>query len=115
MTATKKMTMRILAEEFEKLKEEVIELRPLKQKVADLKEKFEKAMSDKIVNTEEESSGMLSKCKKCGRSFESVRELKKRHKEKHPGEKKCVICSERFAKNSDLETHIKSLHTEKEG
>ena len=115
MTAAKKMTIKILAEEFEKLKEEVRELRPLKQKVLDLEEKLEKATSDKRVDVEEETSGMLLKCKTCERSFESVKELKKHHKEKHPGEIKCVICSEIFAKNSDLETHIKSLHTEKEG
>ena len=58
---------------------------------------------------------MQNKCKTCERSFESVKELKKHHKEKHQGAIKCVICSEIFAKNSDLETHIKSLHTEKEG
>ena len=89
MTAAKKITIKNLAEEFEILKEEVKELSPLKQKWADLEENLEKAMSDKIGDFEQESSGMLLKCKKCERSFESVKELKKHHKETHPGEIKC--------------------------
>ena len=44
ITAVKKMTIRSLAKEFEKLKEEVEELRPLKQKVAELEEKPPKVL-----------------------------------------------------------------------
>ena len=113
MAATK-MTIKNLAEEFKKLKDEVQELRPLKQKVADLEEKLEKAIKDKTIDVEKESPEMLLKCQKCERSFESMKELKKHFKEKHPGETKCEICSETFTKNSDLEIHIKNLHTEKE-
>ena len=50
MAAAKKMTNTKLAEEFEKdLKEEVEELRPLKQKVnvTDLEEQLKKSMLDK--------------------------------------------------------------------
>ena len=43
MSAAKKLTLRSLAEEFDKLKEEVIELRPLKQKVVELEEQLKKS------------------------------------------------------------------------
>ena len=100
MSAVKKMTIKTLAEEFEKLKEEVLELRPLKKKVADLEEKLNKALTDKKVNVEEEEpSENHLKCKICERSLPSVNELKKHIKEKHPKEIKCVKCTETFTKN----------------
>jgi hypothetical protein len=43
------MTIKILADKFEKLKEEVRELRPLKQKVVFLEEKLEKATSEVLL------------------------------------------------------------------
>ena len=116
MTTVKKMTIKTLAEEFEKLKEEVIELRPLKKKVADLEEKLDKALTDKKVNVEEEEPlEKHEKCKICERSFPSVNEIKKHIKERHPKEIKCMKCAETFTKNSDLEIHIQNLHKEKEG
>ena len=56
------MTIKIFAEEYKK-KGEVKELRLVKQKVSDLEEKLNKAMTDKIVDDEEEKSGRDLKCK----------------------------------------------------
>ena len=47
MSAAKKITLKSLSEEFEKLKEEVIELRPLKKKVVELYEELKKVNSDR--------------------------------------------------------------------
>ena len=113
MTAAKKMTIKSLAEEFEKLKEEVEELRPLKQKVAMLEEKLQKVYCDKQVDDKEESGRKNFECKKCDTVVESLKELKK-HRTKHPTEIKCTKCSETFTKNSDLEEHIENVHIEKE-
>ena len=51
----KKLTLKVLAEEFEKLKEEVEELRPLKQKVVELEECLKKVKFDKGNDTGESS------------------------------------------------------------
>ena len=116
MTAIKKMTVKNLAEEFEKLREEVYELRPLKKKVAELEELLKKVMVDKQVDVDDrvESSRPNFKCKKCEVSPKSVKELNQHIKDKHPQEIKCRKCSESFTKNSDLEVHIRNVHTEKE-
>ena len=109
MTAAKKITVKSLAEEFEKLKEEVEELRPLKQKVAYLEEKL------KMVHLNDENvTKSYVKCKKCEMPAESVKELKTHMKVKHPVEVSCKICAESFVKNSDLEEHIRNLHEDKE-
>jgi hypothetical protein len=63
MTA-KKINLKTLAEEFGKLKEEVIELRPLKQKVAELDECLKKVNNDKVIDTGESSPKENVKCKK---------------------------------------------------
>ena len=94
----KKLTLKILAEEFEKIKEEVKEFRPLKQKVVELEECL-KANLDKVNDTGEssprencnqifednekkESTRKSWKCKKCETCLESSKDLKK-HITKH--------------------------------
>ena len=51
----KNLTLKVLAEEFEKLKEEVEELRPLKQKVVELEECLKKVKFDEGNDTGESS------------------------------------------------------------
>ena len=102
----KKLTLKVLAEEFEKLKEEVEELRPLKQKVVELEECLKKVKFDKgndtgessprenhnqlFEDTEEESTRKSWKCKKCESCLESSKDLKKHIKDMHPAEIKCT-------------------------
>ena len=112
----KKMTIRMLADEFEKLKEEVQELRPLKQKVAELEDKLKKVYCDQHldVDNEEDKSKKYWKCKRCETSVKSAKDLKKHIKNKHPAEINCTKCEETFPKYSDLEEHIKNIHLEKD-
>ena len=71
MIAAKKITIKTFVQEFEKLKEEVEELRPLKHKLIDLEEKLEKAMLDTAIDVDDKevSSGIQLTCKKCERSL----------------------------------------------
>ena len=125
--AGKKFSMKVLAEEFEKLKEEVEGLRPLKQKIVELEECLKKVTFGRVNDTgeksprenheqiedaSEESIKKSWKCKKCETSLESSKSLKKHIKDIHPAVIKCTKCKETFSKNSDLEEHIKNIHIE---
>ena len=86
MTAGKKMTVKSLAEEFQKLKQEVEELWSLKHKVA----KLEKTIK-KVHFLDENIPKSYLKCKKIETPVESGKELKKYIKDKHPDKSKQVL------------------------
>ena len=113
MSAAKKLTLRSLAEEFNKLKEEVIELRPLKQKVVELEEQLKKRVnSDRGIDASENLPRKDLECKKIPVYIGSRKELKRHIKEHHITEIHCKLCDDTFTINSDLEAHIKNQYPE---
>ena len=142
MSAAKKITLKSLAEEFEKLKEEVIELRPLKKKVFELEGELKKVNSDRaeelkmldkrIVDINGKVELLANKleknqfddiekielsnfkCKKCGVNFDSKKKLREHFINNHPVEIKCKECGASFEEHWKYERHLKEHDMKKE-
>ena len=111
MTGVKKVTVKILSEEVEKLKEQLNkDVTELKQKVNDLETILETYIIDK--GKKEILSLNEFDCKKCDKSFDSAKNLKMHISNIHPSTIECKSCGKKFAKSSDFEMHMISQHQE---
>lgn len=114
MSGSKKMTLKSLNEELERLKEQVKEVYVLKEKVDELEktvEEFKRKHVADFGNKERESSEKF-KCRKCNIAEDTAKKLKNHVQEKHPTKVDCDVCKNSFTKNSDLESHMKRVHQE---
>ena len=133
MTAVKKMTVKILSEEFCKLKENVLKLedaleksnddkkeqlkviKSLEQKVEHLQREVEKGASEsKSDDVESIPSTNLFKCRKCNVDFKNKSDMKNHMKEQHPNKTKCNHCDKIYNLNIDLEVHMKTHEKQKQ-
>ena len=112
MTALKKKTIKSLSEELEVLKEQVKEILVLRQKVTDLERAVNDLANDKRINQDqyENETTEQFKCRKCEKTFDSRKILKKHIAEVHAEKIKCKSCDETFLRKCDLEVHIKAEH-----
>ena len=118
MTTVKRATIKSLSLELENLKEQLKEFHIFKMKVEKLEEtigNMNKNDKPDLGNKDAVSRNKLEqifKCKKCDKSSESARSLKKHVVETHSKEIKCKVCDKKFTKNCDLEVHLNSEHQE---
>ena len=103
--AGKKMTVKSLTEEVERIKEQLKEIEFLRQKVKDL-EKTVATLTDEGNRTNKIDESQFRKCNKCDQTFITGKNLKKHIQEYHPTRLKCQLCDQTFSKNSELETHV---------
>ena len=110
-----KLSLKILNDEFKQMKEELKEVKYLKEKVSLL----EKRLAESEIKTkkfEENPSKNLDKdinqCKKCDKSYDSGKNLKMHLRDMHPITIQCSFCENSFVNNCELEDHIKSCHSE---
>ena len=131
MSAPQKMTVKILSEEFFKLKDEVKELATLKNKIFELEnalkqcndeketlktlfEALEKTIASGVLTSKKDQSDKIytrnkNECQKCDESFCSENELKKHMNEKHKS-LKCRKCETPAESEKELKKHIKEKH-----
>ena len=111
MTGSSKMTVQKLCKEVNILKDALKEMETLKQRVVVLEDRNQYLEAgSKNRNLED-----IIKCKKCGKSPEIAEDLKNHHESVHGGKKtKCKSCSKTFARNCELEVHLRLEHKEME-
>ena len=111
-SATKKETMKSLAEKVAGLTEQLKEYSKMKDKVCELEKKLHAL--ENVEKQEEVSVLSKTKCKECPKVCNSKNDLRKHLTEAHPNEFKCTLCKERFKRKCDLELHMENHHkTEK--
>ena len=133
MAANKKMTVKVLTEEFYKLKDDLSEYNMLKKKVFELENANEtlkkqlKVIEEKVEtlqrktmnsNSENDNSEETAverlKCRKCEKLFPSMKKLRTHLGSNHPSKIECSNCDKTFSRNYDLEVHIKTDHEERD-
>ena len=112
MTGARKLTIKILSEELEKLMEKLKEMDLLKQKINDLEKVVENMKKGKETDLGNHTFRKNFDCRKCDTSAGSERDLKKHIAEFHKTSINCRMCDKMFIKNSDLELHIELNHKE---
>ena len=112
MSGLKKMTIKSLSEEFNLLKEQFKEIAFLRQKVSDLEKAVKDLENEKRAKQDESENDTTEryKCRKCEKTFNSKKFLKKHITEVHVEKMKCKSCDKIFFKKCDLEIHIKTEH-----
>ena len=111
MSSEKKMTMKSLSEELEKVKLDVKELHNLKKEVKELQNEVKEAKEEvKKLKKECESKniGNESLCDVCKEKISSKELMKQHKKEIHKLDLKCKHCDEKFMQAWMLEVHLKS-------
>ena len=142
MAAVKKMTVKILSEEFYKLKAELKEYTSIKKKVFDLEialvktnidkndqqkvikalekkvEHLQKAYENEVLKSNSNNAESIPRtncfeCKKCDINFDNRSTMKKHMKDKHQKNSKCYQCDQTFNLNIDLEVHLQTHEKQK--
>ena len=103
MTAVKRMTVRILSEEFYKPKDELREYTSIKKRVSELEIPLEKSNNDK-----NDQVKVIKALEQKIEHFENKSEMKKHMQEKHPKKIQCNQCDQTFTLNIDLEVNLKT-------
>ena len=110
MTNSKRVTIKDVMEEINKLKVKAEEVDSLKKRLEDLETKY----SEKAKDTNVMSIKKLEKkiqCKKCRKAFHSEEDLRRHDNSKHCEHPiTCNSCEKRFSKSSDLEDHLEKEH-----
>ena len=97
------MTVKSLAEELNKLKEQLKDYETLKVKLDNLEIELKHLKrNEKPITNEKE----VIKCKKCDQIFDSMKTLKKHDIEAHAVALKCKLCRQTFSVNRELEAHM---------
>ena len=114
MSGVKKITMKSLSKELEKVKEEVKEIHSLRKEVSTLKETIAnlKGSNTVSVGNKTSNSSIRIKCKQCDETFQSKKDLKMHLVEIHEKKVNCKTCDKVFSENCQLEVHIKTMHQE---
>ena len=111
MPNSKRVTIKDLMEEIEKLKIKNQEVDILKKKIADLEKEFQSIKTKNEYQSDETISREKVPCIKCDKMFCTTNDLKKHEKSKHSSTKiKCKSCESVANKNSDLESHLDTVH-----
>ena len=101
MSGLKKITIKSLSEELNLLKEQIKEIVVLRQKVSDLEKAVKELENEKRTNQDESENETTEryKCRKCEKTFNSKKFLKKHIAEIHVEKIECKSCDEIFFKN----------------
>ena len=111
MTKSKRVTIKDLMEEIEKLKVKSQEVDSLRKRIADLEKDFYNLKSKNGYEFTEITPEKKVECRKCDKMFTTVNDLKKHDKSKHTQTPiNCTSCESVFYKNSDLENHLEKEH-----
>ena len=111
MPNSKRVTIKDLIEEIEKLKIKTQEVDILKKKIADLEKELQSIKNKNEYQSAETISRGKFPCIKCDKMFCTPYDLKKHEKSKHPLTNiKCKSCESVFNKYSDLESHLDTVH-----
>ena len=109
----KRITVKYLNDEFDKLKDKLNEMDALKERVAKLEKSLQDVNNAKKVALEKKAPSGEFKCTKCQKTFVYKEDFKKHVASKHGlNHVKCKSCDKVFIKNSDLEVHMEKEHTE---
>ena len=111
MAGEKKKTIRTLSQEVDLLKEQVKEIPLLKMKLLEFEKMFNNLKSRKDFPENREKLEVI-KCNHCDKSFGLKKKLKKHLCDTNTRENKCKTCDECFSENCELETHIKTQHSD---
>ena len=111
MTNSKRMTIKDLMVEIEKLKAETQEVESLRKRIIELEKNVQSLKSQNEYQSGQKTPEKIVSCKKCVKTFCTVNDLKKHVKSKHAlTEINCNSCESVFFKNSELEIHLEKEH-----
>ena len=109
MAGTKKLTLKTLSEELKIVKEQAEQISVLNERINKLENIIEDMKQNQNDDRKTNSRDVL-KCRKCDKTFQSNKSLKKHVSENHPLSINCKTCKDSFTRICDLEVHIKTEH-----
>ena len=111
MAGEKRLTVKSLNEEINKLKDEVKVVPELRRIIKELQETVQELIKDKKDLTNEENIVMKPhECRKCDKTFPTRKNLRQHIVEDHQFKIECNNCEKVFMKRCDLELQILSEH-----
>ena len=111
MTNSKRLTIKDVMEEIEKLRVKSLEVDNLKKRITDLENELISFKNKTRDESPEKMSQKIVLCKKCNETFKTVKDLRRHDKLNHTlTQIKCNSCEKVFHRNCDLERHLDKEH-----